>query len=456
MKGLEKNEIRSGNIMKGMLKLAFPLMLLNVINSLYSIVDTFWVGRIGELYVGAVSLISPIMDCGSAFATGLSAAAMALIAISVGAGDNKRANSIATHLLKLCIVLGIGIGVVCVVFARPILDWLETPADIYNEAYRYLLGISLDFLFLFILNLFQAIRQSNGDSKSGVKINALASVINIILDPVLIFGCNLGVLGAALATMLSKMFVTPIAIYILLNEKESTCVNFSQYHLDFQVLEKIIIVAIPASIGSFLSSFGFVMMNKSIVAYGSIAISAYGIGNRISGLSYIPLNSLGGALTPYIGQNLGAKNEKRARESFWVAMKLAVVISIIITIIGFMTAKYCVLLFVNHASAELLAMACEYAYYSIGTAIFMGWFNNLSAVFNGSGHTKYSLFLSTFRLWGLRIPMIYAFGAYTSLGPTGIWWAMVLSNIVTCIIGQIMYFVLPWNTHQIKENLRNS
>ena len=335
---------------------------------------------------------------------------------------------------------------------RPILDWLETPSDIYHESYMYLMGISLDFLFLFILNIFQAISQSNGDSKTGVKINAIASIINVVLDPILIFSLNLGVFGAALATTISKAMVTPIALHILMKDDGMTSINLKKYKLELHVLKDIIKVAIPASIGSFLSSFGFVMMNKSIVSYGAIAMSAYGIGSKISGLCYIPLNGLGGALTPFIGQNLGANNEKRAKESYVIGMKLAVVTSIIITIVGFMTTKYIVLLFVNNASAELLALACEYAYYALATAIFMGWFNNLNAVFTGSGNTKYTLFLSTFRLWGLRIPMIYAFGKFTSLGPTGIWWSMCLSNLVTCVIGQFMYFILPWSKQKLSKD----
>ena len=312
------------------------------------------------------------------------------------------------------------------------------------------MGIALDFLFLFILNIFQAIRQSSGDSKTGVKINAIAAFLNMILDPILMFGLNLGILGAALATTFSKIIVTPIALYILMNEKVGTRVSFKRYPMSISILKQIVLVGIPASVGSFLSSFGFVMMNKSIVSYGAIAISAYGIGSKIAGLSYIPLDSLGGSLTPFIGQNLGANNVVRTKECFNKAMLMSVVTSVIITITGFLSTKYCVMLFVRDASEELMAMSCEYAYFCIATAIFMGWFNNLSAVFNGAGKTKYTLFLSTFRLWGLRLPMITLFGMFTNLGPTGIWWSMVLSNFITCIIGQGMYNFLPW--YDIQSN----
>ena len=212
------------------------------------------------------------------------------------------------------------------------------------------------------------------------------------------------------------------------------------------VAKEIMKVAIPASAGQFLTAFGFVMMNKNIIAYGSIAMSAFGIGNKISSLFYIPVNGIGGALATFIGQNLGADNSIRAKECFKKSMILVSEIAVVVTIVGFLSTKYCVLIFVSNASKTMLDMASEYAYYSIATAIFMGWYSNLAGVFEGSGHTKVTLFLSTLRLWGCRIPLIYLLGAFTSLGATGIWWSMVISNIVVCVVGQVLYYRIPWHS----------
>ena len=442
--GLTHDQLIKGNIVDGLLKLAIPLMFLNLINAFYGVVDTYFVGQMGELQVGALTLVSPIMNCGVAFASGLSAAGVALISRSIGQGDRDKACDIATHLIGLCVFLGILIGISTFTFANPILAWLETPNDIYNDTLAYFLGISFDYLFLFILTMFQCIRQSNGDTKTGVKLNATAAILNIILDPIFIFVLDLGTLGAALATVLSKILVTPIILHLLIHDHSSITISFHQYHFKFDLMKKIVKIAIPASLGQFLSSFGFVIMSKSIVAYGSIAMSAYGIGNNICNIFYIPINAIGAALATFIGQNLGSNNPERAKLCFKKASNLMGIIAAIVTIIGMFSAKSLISLFIRDISPELMSLALEYSYYSILTGYFMGWFQDLSGVFDGSGNTSITMILSTVRLWGLRIPMIYLFGQYTSLGPTGIWYAMIISNFIICLAGQILYYIYPW------------
>lgn len=443
MNGLSNSYLLNGDIKKGLLKLALPLMFLSLVNSLYNIVDTFWIGKMGELQVGAVALIGPIMGCGSAFITGLSAAGISKISMSLGERNQEKANRYASHLFIISIVFGLLIGIICNVFAHPILQWLETPSDIYNDTYAYLFGISFDFIFLFILNIFQTIRQAGGDSKTAVIMNAIAAVLNMILDPIFIFVLDMGVLGAALATVISKIIVIPFVIYILFNDTNYVTCSFNK-SLSFGIFREIITVGIPASLAQFLSSFGFVLMNKSIVAYGSIAISAYGLGNKVTDLFYIPIYAFGGALAPFIGQNIGAKNTERAKECYKQATILTLLTSIIVMILGFLTAKYLVLFFVSNASQELMDLTIEYCFYVTMTIFFMGWFQNIHGVFSGAGKTKLILYLSTFRLWGLRLPMIYIFYNFTNLGPTGIWWSMVISNLITCIVGQYFYNKYEW------------
>ena len=443
MNGLSNSYLLNGDIKKGLLKLALPLMFLSLVNSLYNIVDTFWIGKMGELQVGAVALIGPIMGCGSAFITGLSAAGISKISMSLGERNQEKANRYASHLFIISIVFGLLIGIICNVFAHPILQWLETPSDIYNDTYAYLFGISFDFVFLFVLNIFQTIRQAGGDSKTAVIMNAIAAVLNMILDPIFIFVLDMGVLGAALATVISKIIVIPFVIYILFNDTNYVTCSFNK-SLSFGIFREIITVGIPASLAQFLSSFGFVLMNKSIVAYGSIAISAYGLGNKVTDLFYIPIYAFGGALAPFIGQNIGAKNTERAKECYKQATILTLFTSIIVMILGFLTAKYLVLFFVSNASQELMDLTIEYCFYVTMTIFFMGWFQNIHGVFSGAGKTKLILYLSTFRLWGLRLPMIYIFYNFTNLGPTGIWWSMVISNLITCIVGQYFYNKYEW------------
>lgn len=446
MKHVNHHEILEGNIRQGLWHLALPLMFLNLINSLYNIVDTFWIGKMGELQIGAITLIGPIMGCGSAFITGLSAAGISLISMYIGAKKYEEANQAATHLFFVSLALGALMGMICLVFAHPILNWLETPMEIYQDAYAYLIGISFDFVFLFLINIFQTIRQSDGDSKTAVKFNALAAIFNTILDPIFIFTFHLGTFGAALATVLSKVLVMPFVLYILIQDQDHIHLQFST-SFNFNLVKKILKVGLPASFASFLTSFGFVLMNKSIVGYGPIAISAYGLGNKITDLYYIPVNAFGGALAPFIGQNLGANNQERARACYKEAMILTGITSLVVMVIGFFITKYMVYLFVQDASLQLMDLTLEYCYYVIITIFFMGWFQNLHGVFSGAADTNIVLILSTIRLWGLRIPMIYFFQKWTQFGPTGIWLAMVLSNFITCVLGQIHYNKHQWESH---------
>ena len=144
-------DLRTGNIVKGLFEMAIPLMFLNLVNSFYNIVDTFFVGQIGELQVGAVSLVNPIMNCAVAFATGLSAAALALISQAVGASDRNKASQIATHLLTLSLLIGVVMSALTILATDGLLAWLETPQEIYADSRGYLLGISFDFVGMFLL-----------------------------------------------------------------------------------------------------------------------------------------------------------------------------------------------------------------------------------------------------------------------------------------------------------------
>lgn len=444
-----REDILSGNILKGLIKLALPLMLLNLINTLYGVVDTFFVGKIGELQVGAVSLVSPITNCGISFAAGLSAAGVAMIARALGEKQDEKANKIATHLVVLAIVLGLGITVICLLFYKPILGWFNVPSDIYKDTLDYYIGISLDYVFLFVLTIYQVIRQSCGDSKSGARVNIIASILNCILDPLFIFVFHMGTFGAAIATVLSKVIMCPFAIKGLLNEDNMVSISLKKYKIELPLMGTIIKVAIPASLGQFLSSFGFVLMSKEIVSYGSIVMSGYGIGSHISSIFYIPVNSIGMALPTYIGQNLGAKNIQRAHDCYKESMKLVTIMAVFVLTLGLSTSKYLIYIFITNPSELLLDISVEYANYSIGTSFFMGWFNSLCGVYNGSTNTKIAMVLSAARILFIRMPIVYFLAYATNLQYTGIWVSMIVSNLITCCIGQIVYMKYPWDKKAI-------
>lgn len=442
---MQEKGILQGNLTKALLRMAVPLFVLNLVNSLYNIIDTFWVGQLGELQVGAVSLVGPIMWCAQSVAMGLSAAAIALLSTRLGANQKGDACRFATALLYFAIGFAIVLSIGTLLLLHPILSWLDTPKEIYDTSYQYLLGISFDYIGLLMLNLYMAMRQSAGDSRSGVKLNMCASLLNAILDPIFIFVFHFGILGAAIATVVSKLVMVPIAWRRLHDKAFPVHIDFRAYPFHAADGKIILKLCIPAASGQFLENLGFVIMNKYIVYYGAVAISAYGVGAKMVTLAYIPVMSIGAVLATFVGQNLGAGNTERVRKAFHTAMKLSTLFSSTLTIIGMLVITPFIHLFVPNASTQLMELTQEYAFFALLCGVFMGWYINLNdGVFNGSGHTNYTFILSMMRLWAFRIPMILLFHRFTSLGITGIWLAMLLSNIFECILAQAIYLRHRW------------
>lgn len=442
---MQEKGILQGNLTKALLRMAVPLFVLNLVNSLYNIIDTFWVGQLGELQVGAVSLVGPIMWCAQSVAMGLSAAAIALLSTRLGANQKGDACRFATALLYFAIGFAIVLSIGTLLLLHPILSWLDTPKEIYDASYQYLFGISFDYIGLLMLNLYMAMRQSAGDSRSGVKLNMCASLLNAIMDPIFIFVFHFGILGAAIATVVSKLVMVPIAWRRLHDKAFPVHIDFQAYPFHAADGKIILKLCIPAASGQFLENLGFVIMNKYIVYYGAVAISAYGVGAKMVTLAYIPVMSIGAVLATFVGQNLGAGNTERARKAFHTAMKLSTLFSSTLTIIGMLVITPFIHLFVPNASTQLMELTQEYAFFALLCGVFMGWYINLNdGVFNGSGHTNYTFILSMMRLWAFRIPMILLFHRFTSLGITGIWLAMLLSNIFECILAQAIYLRHRW------------
>ena len=442
---MQEKGILQGNLTKALLRMAVPLFVLNLVNSLYNIIDTFWVGQLGELQVGAVSLVGPIMWCAQSVAMGFSAAAIALLSTRLGANQKGDACRFATALLYFAIGFAIVLSIGTLLLLHPILSWLDTPKEIYDASYQYLFGISFDYIGLLMLNLYMAMRQSAGDSRSGVKLNMCASLLNAIMDPIFIFVFHFGILGAAIATVVSKLVMVPIAWRRLHDKAFPVHIDFRAYPFHAADGKIILKLCIPAASGQFLENLGFVIMNKYIVYYGAVAISAYGVGAKMVTLAYIPVMSIGAVLATFVRQNLGAGNTDRARKAFHTAMKLSTLFSSTLTIIGMLVITPFIHLFVPNASTQLMELTQEYAFFALLCGVFMGWYINLNdGVFNGSGHTNYTFILSMMRLWAFRIPMILLFHRFTSLGITGIWLAMLLSNIFECILAQAIYLRHRW------------
>lgn len=441
---MTQRAFHEGSVIQALFRLALPLFFLNLVNSLYNVVDTFWVGQLGELQVGAVSLVGPVLWCAQSLASGLSAAAVALIGTRLGENKLQEASRFATTLLYVAGLLGIALSIFTLLGAQGILHVIATPAELFHDSKLYLYGIAFDYIGLLILNVYMAICQSEGNSRLGVKVNILASIANLILDPLFIFGFHMDVFGAAVATVVSKWLVIPLIVYQLLHTKGAIRLQFHSFRFHKQDLKLIFRVCIPASGGQFLESLGFVLLNAYIVSYGAIAMSAYGVGNKIINLSGIPLASFSAASSTIVAHGLGSNQPQRCKECYRKTWLLAEGFTIALGVLTILFAQPLICLFVPDAGIALVSYAREFVIYAAVSSIFMCWYSVLCGVFNGAGYTKYTFILGILRLWIFRIPLILLFQRVTNWGITGIWIAMIASNIMECIAAQWMYIRGSW------------
>jgi putative MATE family efflux protein len=429
------------NIYKGLLILSIPLMLNNFIKTIHDIIDMFFVSEIPQFGTEAVSSISltfPIMWFFISLGVGLSSAGTALISQQVGSGQMDQAKKYASNLVILSLVFGFILMVISYIFAPVVMRWMGTSGYVFENSVKYLRIRAFELPVVFLFFAYTSVRQSSGDTLSPVIYGVITMAVNIVLSPLLISVFNFGVPGAAYATLIGNVIILPFGLLQLFKAKSGVTLKKEYLILDKHVSSRIINIAIPASFGQAFTAVGFMVMNAMIVSYGIQTVAAFSVGNRISSLILHPVMAIGGVLSAYLGQNIGNRNVKRAKETFKKAMILSVTLMVIGSF-GFMFIRSWSASFFIKNDPVALALCIEYMFYLLIGLPLMAVFQTYLGTFNGTGDTKYTFILTISRLWILRVPLLILFRNFTNLGSSGIWYAMLISNLIIIIPGIYLY-----------------
>jgi putative MATE family efflux protein len=429
-------------IWKGLLYLSFPVFLVNILKTVHDVIDGIFLGQfpgdeIATSMQSAVSLTWPIFFVFISFGMGLSIAGNALIGQYVGKGDYELAKKYSNNTVFIALVLGLLFTVLAYVFAPAILTMMGAKGTDKDFAITYLRIRSFEMPILFLTFAFEAVRRSTGDTITPVIISAFGIIVNIILTPILVLYLRLGITGAALSTLFAHLTILPPTIYYLMKSRNGINVKLNLNTLNKTVVKDIFKIGIPASAGQSIQAVGFVILNALIYAYGTSVSAAFFIGNRINSLVMFPVSAVASIVAIYIAQNIGAQNVARAKES----VKQGIILSVVMMIIGvsiLLPFRYFIVqLFSNNEPT--IAFAAEYTLYiGIGLPL-MALFQCFLSTYQGSGDTHFSFILAVFRLWVLRLPLILLANRFTDLGPTGIWYAMLLSNLFAAVLGFYLY-----------------
>ncbi|MCQ9210389.1 MATE family efflux transporter [Granulicatella seriolae] len=441
------------------LTIATPLMINNLIRTLYNLTDGLFVAQLSAEDFAATAFIWPLNFLFISLGLGLSVGSTSLIARFLGAEKIEKAQTYANQAMLLTYSLGIVLSLIGYIFAPNFVQWMGASGTFADKSTVYLkinfIGLFFDFAYFG----YQSILNAQGETKIITKISALSAIANIILDPIFIFaqvpligiaGLGWGIEGAGWATVISKALLLFFAI-LAVRRQSVLRAPFKKLTVQVRVMKDILRIALPSAVGYGGAALGFTVLNGLIQSYGTQTLAAYSMVNRISDLLTQPQMGIGSALTAIVAQNMGARQVERSKQIFRQAMFLILGISLLGSVTIFLFRQPILSLFITDMSDQVLwSEAVEYLNYTAFIIFFMGMFSALTGFFQGCGETRYSMLMSIGRLWLVRLPIIWLLSHYTDLGSTGIWIAMLLSNAITVILGYGIYKLKDWKQLQIR------
>lgn len=451
MKENKSQLILNGNMYKVLISLSIPIMINSIIQTLYNLVDGIWVSKISSVHFAATSFVWPINFLFIAIGLGISIAGTSLLSRFLGADELDKAKEYASQLIAISGILSIIFTVFGYIFTPYILKMVGAEGDILRYGSIYLKITFLDMPFMFLYFNMNSILTSQGDTITPTILSGISAIVNIILDPIFIFTLNMGIAGAAWATLISRALLALFGFIHLLRGNSKIIPNFRGFKFNKEILKEIFNIGLPASIGQIGASVGFMALNGFIVSYGTATMAAFGMVNRITNLVMQPAMGVGSALTAVVGQNLGANNEERASESYKKASTIALTIGIIGAILILVFNEEIVNFFIqSEDDPNVILESISYMKFVSVSMPLMGMFSVYQGIFQGSGNTRYSMIMEIGRLWFVRLPMILIFKHFTDIGSSGIWFAMSFSNLIVCIYGYIVFARNGWKRKKLK------
>ena len=435
-----------GSVRRKLMLLAWPVMLSHLLQTFYNLADAFWLGKLGRQALTAPTITMHVVFIGFALAMGLGAAGTTLVSQYKGAGRDENVTKAGGQLLVLLAGTGLLLGITGFLLTPHILRLLQTPPDAWQMTYNYMRWIFAGIPFLFVFSVYQGVSTGLGDTLGPMQVNLITVILNLILDPILIFGLGpaprMGVVGAAVATVFCRAAASFIGVVRMLAGGNGFRLKLSDMKPDIVIIRKILKIGLPVGLGQMGTSLGFTVMIGVVNSFGSAVTAAFGVGNRIIHMAMVPAMGLSQANAAAVGQNLGAGNTARAEKSVRSSLLLIGMILLPLTVTMFLFGGDIARVFINDQTVIELGRTM-FKVTSPSVFVF-GFLLVLLGSFQGSGHTVPVMVLNMSRLWLLRIPGAYLLAFTLGMGTTGIWWAMFISNTFTALMGWFWFFTGSW------------
>ncbi|CCJ35715.1 putative multidrug resistance protein [Methanoculleus bourgensis MS2] len=442
--------LTEGDLFRGLIAVAAPIVAGNVLQSVLEMVDLFFVGRLGYEAIAGVAMSSTIVMVLMTIIIGLVTANTAFVSRHYGARDLDMVAKAVYHTLILGLVFSIVLTAVGILFAEDMLLFLGAEPDVAVLGASYLAVLFAGIATMVELWVINSSFQSCGDATTPMLLVVLANILNIVLDPLLIFGYGavpaFGVAGAAYATVISRGVAFAIAFALLLSGR--TPIPFSlRTTFEGALARRLILVAVPNSVQSGLRSVTFMVMMAVVAVFGTAAISAYGIVGRLETVALMPGFGVATATAVLVGQNLGAGKPERAAQGVRLSALMNGGFMALVGVIFFFAAPSLIEIFDPSGTSTEIGMSYMQTvapfYVFIAVAIVLGF------ALNGAGDTKRPMYATLFSMVLFQVPLAYILPDLLGIGIIGVWLAVVCGAILQVGMLFSMYRRGTWKTAAI-------
>ena len=438
-------DLTESKVSSTLITLLVPILLSNTLNVVYNIVDSIWIGNIiGPLGLSAVAVSFPITLMMGSFAFGVNMANGVIVSQYYGAKDYNT----VSHVIKVSTTLGViilfTVGSLMFIFAKKILIIMNTPKDALDMAVIYLritiIGLPFAYSYFFISSILRAV----GDSVRPLIFLIVSSIVNIILDPILIKGFfiipAMGLKGAAIATVISQCISVLISTSYLKIKNSFIKINPFIFTFDINITKKIMKLAIPISSNQFIVAFGWLIITRLISSFGDAASATVAIVNRVESLFIMPIGALGNAVITMSAQNIGANKFDRVKEIFKNGIVIGIIISSVMSIFSIVNPHLLINMFTK--DLEVFEYSKSYIYTIMPIFIFYSIMFVCNGVINGAGKTIVIMIFSTSTTLILRTILAYALSEKFAL--VGIWASMGICYIINTLFSLYYYKSNKW------------
>ena len=451
IRGSHDRDFTQGPIGTALVLLAVPMVLETLLESLFAVVDIFFVAHLGADAVATVGLTESVMTLVYSMAMGLGVGATALVARRIGEKDPEAAAHTAAQAIMLGILIAVPLGIICAMLAPAILGMLGASAEVRSSGAMFArieLGANVVVVLLFLIN---AIFRGAGDAAIAMRSLWLASACNMVFGPLLIFGVGplprLGLTGAAVGTTLGRSIGVLYQVSQLRRRDGRIVIKKHHWKLDPPLMKTVLKLSGSATFQMLIGSTNWIALIRILSGFGSIVLAGYTIAIRVVIFALMPSWGLSNAGATLVGQNLGAKQPDRAERSIWLAGFYNMLVLGGVGLVFTLAATPIVHIFT--ADPEIVPWGVRaLRIISLGF-VFYAWGMVLSNAFNGAGDTWTPTWLNLFIFWLLEIPLAWGLSKVPSVGPNGVFWAVAIAFSVYAVVSAVLFKRGRWKTRVV-------